>query len=147
MKTLSMISILICSIGLVFSTENYSSNLIKAASDKDVCSIMLQQLEKTNKTNLEKAYAGYYHCIWAKHAFNPMAKLSSFKKGRKLLDEAAEKEPKSVEIRLLRYAIQYNSPSFLGYKSSLTKDLEYVKQHKNNIKDKSLRIFLEKQGI
>lgn len=143
----SCIIMMVCWISLVFSSERYSSNLIKAANDKELCSIMLQQLEKQHKTYIEKAYAGYYHCLWAKHAFNPMAKLNSFKKGRKLLDEAAEQDPNSAEIRLLRYAIQENSPSFLGYKSNLSKDLEFIKQHKSNIKDKSLLIFLEKQKI
>jgi hypothetical protein len=57
---------------------------------------------------------------------NPVKKLSYFKKGRQLLDEAVKKDPGNIEIRFLRFATQNNAPGFLGYNDNLDDDKTFI---------------------
>ena len=77
--------------------------------------------------------------IMAKHVFNPFSKLSYFNKGKLILEKAIQAEGKNVELRFLRYSIQTNVPAFLGYKSNLKNDYNFLKQAIPGIKDSVLK--------
>lgn len=53
-------------------------------------------------------------------------KMNLFKKGRDLLEEEIKKDPKTMEWRFIRFTIQDNIPSFLGYSSNLEEDKKVV---------------------
>jgi hypothetical protein len=84
--------------------------------------------------------AGYM--VMANHLFNPVTKLSFFKKGRLLLENAVAADTSDIELRFIRYSIQTHCPSFLGYKRSILEDrrmlLQYIKTTPNN----SLRVMI-----
>lgn len=89
-------------------------------------------------------YRGATEMMEAKYAFNPVTKLSRFNKGKTYLEKAIKKEPKQVELRFIRFSIQTNLPSFLGYNDHIKSDKNLLfnavpsltdKQLKNNIID------------
>ena len=53
-------------------------------------------------------------------------KLSSFKKGRVLLDSTIEKEPGNTELRFLRIVIQEHVPPILKYNKEIKEDKALV---------------------
>ena len=95
-----------------------------------------------NKSTLIKGYEGCLYFIKCKFISNPVDKFICFKKGKKLLEAAIEEEPKSVELRFLRYSIQKNLPRFLLYYESIEKDFTFVNENIKEITDKETKKFI-----
>lgn len=96
----------------------------KAATEEKSCKMLIDLLQGYNKDN-NPVLAGYRACatmMMANYNFNPISKLSNFIKGRNLLEKSIEVQKQNVELRFLRFTIQTNIPSFLGYKSSIQED-------------------------
>ncbi|MES3018907.1 MAG: hypothetical protein V4721_14060 [Bacteroidota bacterium] len=110
------------------------------ASEK-ICKDLIKQLEPYNEKNnpLLLGYRGGATMLMAKHAMNPFSKLSYFKKGKGMLETAIQAENSNVELRFLRYTIQTNVPSFLGYNSHLAKDRQFLTQSVSGVKDAELK--------
>ena len=60
---------------------------------------------------------------------NPFEKYKIFKTKTKQIDSIINTNQKNIEIRLLRYVLQKNSPNFLKYNSDLRSDLKYIKSN------------------
>jgi hypothetical protein len=56
-------------------------------------------------------------------------KLSTFKAGHKKLEAEIQKDSSNAEFRFLRLMIQEHAPGFLGYKSELQNDKEYIRKN------------------
>ncbi|WP_313100953.1 hypothetical protein [Epilithonimonas sp.] len=110
-------------------------NYQKAVSDKIICKEMLKHFENKNNTGLDLAYEGAFQAIWAKHAINPLEKLTTFKKGKKNIEKAVKQNPNLIETRFLRYSIQKESPAFLGYKSNIDEDKMLLNRNIKNVED------------
>ncbi|MEJ7779687.1 MAG: hypothetical protein WKF68_08855 [Daejeonella sp.] len=115
--------------------------LHKATSNEKACRELIAELGPYNERNnaLFTGYRGGANMIMAKHVFNPFSKLSYFNKGKSMLEKAIQAEGKNVELRFLRYSIQTNVPVFLGYKSHLKNDYDFLKQAIPAIKDSNLK--------
>ena len=50
------------------------------------------------------------------------------KKGKENIEEAIRKEPNNTELRFIRLSVQKNAPSFLGYKSNVQEDTDFIKK-------------------
>ena len=61
------------------------SNYNKAVTDKDLCALMIKDLQQTDNETLPLAYLGGLETVWAKHAVNPISKLKTFNKGKRKL--------------------------------------------------------------
>lgn len=114
------------------------SNYPKALNDKQICNDMITILRKENLNTIEKGYYGAYLVIWANHIWNPMDKLSTFKKGKIVLENAIKEDPKNVELRFLRLSIQSNVPKILNYDQNIMSDLTFIKEHKDKIQTNEL---------
>lgn len=96
----------------------------KAATEEKSCKMLISLLQPYNEKN-NPVLAGYKACatmMMANYNFNPITKLSNFVKGRNLLEKAIDVQKENIELRFLRFSIQTNIPSFLGYKSSIKED-------------------------
>ena len=62
-----------------------------------------------------QAYAGAGEAAMAECMSGPLDKLGTFKRGKKNLEEAMEKDAADAEIRFLRFATQANIPFLLAY--------------------------------
>ena len=58
---------------------------------------------------------------------NPFKNYRIFKTKTAQLDSVIHANPKKIELRLLRYAVQNNCPSFLKYNTHISNDLELIK--------------------
>jgi hypothetical protein len=54
-------------------------------------------------------------------------KLNLFKAGNRKLEDSIKKDSLNVEYRFLRLIIQEHSPGFLGYKSNMENDKNYIR--------------------
>ena len=92
------------------------------------CKKLIQTLEPYSvKTNpLYYGYKAGAIMLMAKHVINPFSKLSHFKKGRGMLENAINNDKNNVELRFLRYTIQTNVPSFLSYNQNIRQDKEFI---------------------
>ena len=73
---------------------------------------------------------------------NPFEQYKVFKVKTKQLDSIVNTNPKKIEIRLLRYAVQKNCPYFLRYKSDLGNDLKFIKSHLSK-ENENLQFYIE----
>lgn len=60
---------------------------------------------------------------------NPFEKYKIFKTKTKQIDSIINTNKKNIEVRLLRYVLQKNSPYFLKYNSDLRNDINYIKSN------------------
>jgi|TARA_B110000459_G_C16179456_1_gene303031 hypothetical protein len=98
--------------------------------------------ENKNKTNILSAYYGANLLLKSKHLKNPFKKLKFFEKGKDIIENAITKEPTNIEIALIRYSAQKNSPGFLMYNKNLIEDYEFITTNINSIKDKKLKKYI-----
>ena len=105
-------------------------NYKRCIADKELCRRLIVKLEGSkNPTAIELAYLGGLKTIWANHVFSPIAKLSTFKEGRKDIERAIRQDPKNPELRFVRLSIQKNAPSFLGFKSNIAEDRRFIQEN------------------
>ena len=103
------------------------TNYSIAVQDKNMCKNMITELEQSKeKSAVNLVYLGGYQTIWTNHVFNPISKLGTFKKGKKNIEQAINKEPKNIEIRYIRFSVQKNASSFLGYNGNLKQDRDFM---------------------
>lgn len=112
-----------------------------STSSEKACKALIRELEPYNEKNnpLLLGYKGGATMLMAKHVFNPFSKLSYFQKGKGMLEKAIQSDYKNVELRFLRYTIQTNVPSFLGYNGDLAKDKIFLIQSVDAIRDAELK--------
>jgi hypothetical protein len=77
-----------------------------------------------------------------KHLFNPVSKLSHFKKGRNMLEMAIKRAHTSPELLFFRLSTQSNVPSILGYSDHIMADksalISYLQAGVRSEQDKAL---------
>ena len=84
-------------------------------------------------------YKGAAHMMEAKYTLNPITKLSRFNKGKIAIEQAIERDPDQLEMRFIRFSIQVNLPSFLGYKGQIEVDKKKLLAGVGVINDKVLK--------
>lgn len=133
-----------------FSTPSANSSLtlpeiramyIKANDHEKTCKEMIALLKPYDEANnpLFLGYKAGANMIMARHAVNPISKLSWFNKGKKMLEAAIKADSKDVELRCLRFGIQSNVPSFLNYKEDINRDKKFILQSYPQVKDPILK--------
>ena len=63
------------------------------------------------------------------HYGNPFEKYRIFINQTTQLDSIIHTNPKNIEMRLLRYTIQHNCPSFLLYNKDMSNDIKIIKRY------------------
>lgn len=131
-------------------TNNYANNftieqvreLYKKSSKEEIsCKKLIESLQSYNENN-NTSFAAYRACatmIMAKYVTGPINKLSKFNEGKNLLEKCIENDKQNVELRFLRFTVQSNAPTFLGYNSSLKLDKNFLLNKFSSISDKQLK--------
>lgn len=115
-------------------------NYNKVIKDKVLCKKMIVEFEKAkNISALNLAYLGGFQTIWANHVFSPLKKLNTFNTGKKHIEMAIKNEPDNAEIKFIRLSVQKNAPSFLGYRSNIKEDTEFIKRNLHQIQSEILQ--------
>ena len=111
----------------------------EAESEENSAELLLERLESVGEEQpVLLAYKASGTMLVAKYAFLPF-KLSWFNKGKKLMQEAVDAAPEEVEIRFLRFALQANTPGFLGYKDHMEEDKALLLKRLPEVKDDNLK--------
>lgn len=88
----------------------------------------LATIEQDGNSNRNTAYKGALLTKKASYAKSPLKKLSVFKEGAKLLDQAIAKDGDNAEYRFLRLVIQEKAPALLGYNKDKATDKAMVEK-------------------
>lgn len=84
-------------------------------------------------------YKGASIMMEAKHVVNPFTKMSKFKKGKNLIEDAIKNDANNTELRYVRLTIQTNLPAFLGYDEAIKNDKTFLIEHLPSLKDTDLK--------
>ena len=82
-----------------------------------------------NSSAVLLGYKGMASFMLCNYSYNPYSKLKYFNEGKSLLDKAIVRSPENVELRFLRYSVQKNVPSFLGYSSNISDDKKLIEKN------------------
>jgi hypothetical protein len=145
MKLLIYIACMLLVAGNDTSLTELRSLYMEAGSSKTSCKKLVDICNANTSlpNNLLLGYKGSATMMMAKHVFSPVTKLSKFSEGKTILEQAVALDTSSVEVRLLRYAVQVNAPSFLGYNKSINADKAYLLKSYRNISDNALRQMMQ----
>jgi hypothetical protein len=125
MKTIITIIFFICSFyqSKAIDINQLRKDYILSVDDSNKADELYEKLSTIkNPDALTLAYLGSIEAIKGKHAWNPINKLSYLKQGFATIDKAVAKDPNHLEVRFLRFSLQYYVPAFLGYSKNLTTD-------------------------
>lgn len=116
----------------------------KAATNEKTCKQLIDLLSPYNEKNnpLLSGYKAVATMLMAKHVFFPFTKLSYFNKGKKMLGKSIEVDGKNVELRFLRFTMETNVPSFLGYNDDIKNDKNFILNFYQGITDTLLKNFM-----
>lgn len=141
-----------CLLLLFFATLIMSQNLkeyrtlIHSSKDSEKATkILIEKSTKTFNQTKEPIFAGFIavgEFFMAKHAFNPIKKMSHFKNGKKMLEMALKADPKNIELRLMRLMAQENMPKILGYHHSIDEDRNMILKEYKKEDDTDLKNFI-----
>lgn len=114
---------------------------VAAATEKKSADELVKMLSKVNDASSPVliSYKGVSQMMMAKYGINPISKMSNFRKGKKLIELAAEKAPGNLEVRYLRFAIQTQLPGFLNYDDSIKEDKNFLLSRVKTLNDKKLQ--------
>lgn len=121
-------------------------SLIKSSKDSEKASkTLIEKSTKTYNTTKEPIFAGFIAVgdfFMAKHAFNPLKKISHFNHGKKMLEMALKADPYNLELRLMRLMAQENIPKILGYHHDIEEDRNILIKGYKKIDDPDLKNFI-----
>jgi hypothetical protein len=96
---------------------------------------------KETEASVKTAYYAAAEMARAKYLLSPAAKLKTFKSGKKILELCLAKDSMNVEVRYIRYTIQTNAPSFLGYNQNIQNDKLFLVDHLPSLKKTDSELF------
>ncbi len=80
----------------------------------------------SNPSALMQAYLATSYSLVAKHAWSPYTKIKYLIKSEDELAKAVKRDPNSLEIRFMRFSIESNCPSFIGFSKNLDADKKII---------------------
>jgi hypothetical protein len=145
MKIISLIVVLLCSFSMTFAgiptLKDVRILYQQASREERSCRLLIEILspDDRNTNALFEGYKASATMMMAKYCVNPFSKLSYFKKGKRMLEDAIHFKPDNIELRFLRFAIQSESPFFLGYNDAVEMDKKIILKAFPYIIDEDLR--------
>jgi hypothetical protein len=112
------------------------------ATNKKACERLINLLKGDKSNPLFLGYEGSAVMMMAKYVFNPLKKLSDFKKGKAMLNKAVKADKNNLELRFLRLMAEVKTPSFLGYNDHIKSDKKQVIYLLSKTKNKELKQFI-----
>ncbi len=148
MRQLVLTILLLLSFAQGFAEGDVDVNFLRAeyykcVSDADRTRILQDKLIalKSNRP-LVIGFIGALEALKAKHAWNPYKKMDHLSKAVATLDKAIKADPGNIEIRFLRYTVEYFVPAFLGYSKHVNEDKQVIIANIQQRKFTSQDVFL-----
>ena len=99
--------------------------LFEEAANNETSANTLNSLTAQYTTASKSIYLGYKgvsEMMLCNYTANVYKKLTYFNSGKKNLEDAIKQDPTNIELKFLRFCIQKNTPSFLGYNDNIKSD-------------------------
>ena len=77
---------------------------------------------------LTQAYVAYFTALKARHVVNPYEKMRFVRSFDQAIKKAVALAPNNLEIRFLRFSVQEQLPTFLGYSKEIEVDKKMILQ-------------------
>lgn len=84
-----------------------------------------------------RAYKGAAITMTADQSYNPFEKLKRFNEGKSLIESAIKEKQSDTELRFIRFTVQAECPSFLGYSSELESDKKLILNNWSSFREKT----------
>lgn len=78
------------------------------------------------KSGIVNGFIGGLLALKAKHAWNPYLKLKYLNRSEKVFKQALIDDPHNIEIRFMRFSVEHNVPSILGFNKDLAADTDDI---------------------
>ncbi|WP_293788759.1 hypothetical protein [uncultured Pedobacter sp.] len=109
------------------------TNMVKAVENSKLTDSLYAKLNKLpNKTALVTGYLGTLEALKAKHSWNPYNKIKYVSQSLKTMQKAIDMDGENMEIRFMRFSIEFYTPSFLGFSKDLAQDKKEIIKHYQN---------------
>ncbi|MFF5383847.1 hypothetical protein [Pedobacter suwonensis] len=109
------------------------ANMVKAVENAKLTDSLFDRLNKLpNKTALVTGYLGTLEALKAKHSWNPYNKIKYVGRSLKTMQKAIDMDGENMEIRFMRFSIEFYTPSFLGFSKDLAVDKKEIVKHYQN---------------
>ena len=141
-----LLLILISNVMFAQDLQEYRKLLQTGEKSERAAKTLIDKSNTAYQTTKEPIFAGFLAVgkfFMAKHAFNPLKKMSYFNDGKKTMDQALKMDPSNLEIRLMRLITQESAPSFLGYNHQIKEDRTYLTREYVNEEDKFLKSYIK----
>ena len=114
---------------------------LQAAGNEAACRNLLSAADPpaTTADPVRTGYHGAASMIMAKYVINPFSKISWFRKGRRLLEDAVRADPSNAELRYLRFCVEMSCPHFLGYYGDIAADKAILLAFLSRSRDEQLK--------
>ncbi len=112
--------------------EYIRTNYYASVENEDLVEVIEKYIEKKFSSDKEKypnlilAYIAALQSVKSKHAFWPLTKLEYFNESMELFSRVVSREPNSLEIRFLRFAILHHVPGILGHSAERQDDANEI---------------------
>ncbi|QBO58890.1 hypothetical protein [Chryseobacterium salivictor] len=147
MKKLSLLLILLISNMMFSQNIKELRTLLKTGeSSEKSAKTLIEKSSTAYRNSKEPVYGGFLAVgkfFMAKHAFNPLKKMSYFNEGKKTMEQALKADPKNLEIRLMRLITQEKAPSILGYNQQIKEDRNFLAKEYKNTNDEDLKLYIK----
>ena len=111
----------------------------EASINEDAAIAFNQQLENVGDENpLKLGYKAMSQLMLCNYGINPFTKLANFKNGKNTLEKALNLDKTNTELHYLRFTVQTNVPSFLGYSDNIETDKNILLVSLPTLKDEDL---------
>jgi hypothetical protein len=136
MRTIISIIALFLTLGTSYAAHSelvqIRSAFVAATQDMSAREDLVQAVSQAEIEEVYRlAYLGASKTLLAECGYSPWTKWSHFKEGKELIEQAIARSPKNAEFRYLRFLIQFNAPTFLGYGDQLVEDYRFVQAYLN----------------
>ncbi|WP_258102349.1 hypothetical protein [Marinoscillum pacificum] len=139
---MDLLNCLLLFISLLHSSSTGNDELVQlregfrqAVVNQEVDAFYHQVTVNNSDESIIKAYTACAYAMKAKTTWNPFTKLSQVRMYEQLMTEAYLKSPDNIELRFLRFSIEYNLPSWLGMSDHLDEDQQYIASHTMDIQE------------
>jgi hypothetical protein len=142
MRTLLVIACVVLSMAVFGNDSDPNTvrhNFFQATQNADERADLVAFLTQSGQMAepFRTAYLGASKMLLAECGYTPWTKYNHFTEGKKLLEEAIASTPNEAEFRYLRFMIQLNAPSFLGYTDDVATDYAMIKHAIRNANTKA----------
>jgi hypothetical protein len=128
---MALFSISKANVNLELARKEFKNAVYNDKLTNQLCQVLISSKQQDALT---QAYIAYFTALKAKHVSNPYAKIEYVRNFDRAIKKAVELAPDNLEIRFLRFSVQDNLPSYLGFSKELEVDKKIIVQqlHRNS---------------